>query len=218
MVMIIEILLVLLLIVLVFLFIIFLKSWHIHIIFKNEDLDYSFNVKINILFVNLLFFTVEKSVYLKVQFTLFSKTLDIFELNFNEDKTEETNEEISTDDENDIFENIKQAVPLLIDAKGELYSIIKLLVKMVKFDESYVFLDIGLLDNNLTINLCTLLWTLTAPLYPLNFKLYLTPEINKLLVKSDVNIKFDIILLNLIRILLFILKRKKLRNIVKVLI
>jgi len=217
MVMIIEILLVLLLIVLVFLFLIFLKSWHIHIIFKNDNLEYLCNVILNFLFVNLLFFTLEKSVYLKIQFTLFSKTLNIIEFKLNDNKTEETNDEISTEDE-DIFEKIKQIIPLLNDSKQDLFSIINLFVKMVKFDESYVFLNLGLLDDNLTINLCTLLWTLSAPLYPLNFKLYLTPEINKFLIKSDVNVKFDLCLLNIIKIMLFISRRKNLQNIIKIII
>lgn len=216
--MIVEILIALLFILLVFLFLIFLKSWHIHIIFKNDNSDYSCNVKINFLFINLLFFTVEKFVYLKIQLTLFSKTLNIVEFKLNDKKTEELNEEISDDNDTNLFENIKQLVPLLYDSKEDLYSIIKLLFKIVKFDESYVFLDMGLLDNNLTIKLCSLLWALSAPLYPLNFKLYLNPEMNKLLVKSDINVKFDIFLLNIIKILLIIINRKKLRNIVKVII
>lgn len=216
--MIVEILIALLFILLVFLFLIFLKSWHIHIIFKNDNSDYSCNVKINFLFINLLFFTVEKFVYLKIQLTLFSKTLNIVEFKLNDKKTEELNEEISDDNDTNLFENIKQLVPLLYDSKEDLYSIIKLLFKIVKFDESYVFLDMGLLDNNLTIKLCSLLWALSAPLYPLNFKLYLNPEMNKLLVKSDINVKFDIFLLNIIKILLLIINRKKLRNIVKVII
>lgn len=218
MVMIIKILLALLIILLVFLFLIFLKSWHIHIIFKNDNLDHSFKVKINFLFINLLFFTVEKLVYLKLQLTLFSKTLNIFEFKLNDKKTEDVTEEISTERENDIFDKIKEIFPLLNDSREELYSIIKLIVKMVKFDESYVILNMGLLDNNLTINFCSLLWTLSAPLYPLNFKLYLTPEINKLLVKSDMNVKFDIFLLNALKILILVIKSKKLRNIVKVII
>lgn len=216
--MIVEILIALLFILLVFLFLIFLKSWHIHIIFKNDNSDYSCNVKINFLFINLLFFTVEKFVYLKIQLTLFSKTLNIIEFKLNDKKTEEVNEEISEDNDTNLFENIKQLIPLLYDSKEDLYSIIKLLFKIVKFDESYVFLDMGLLDNNLTIKLCSLLWALSAPLYPLNFKLYLNPEMNKQLIKSDINVKFDIFLLNIIKILLLIINRKKLRNIVKVII
>lgn len=216
--MIVEILIALLFILLVFLFLIFLKSWHIHIIFRNDNSDYSCNVKISFLFINLLFFTVEKFVYLKIQLTLFSKTLNIVEFKLNDKKTEELNEEISEDNDTNLFENIKQLIPLLYDSKEDLYSIIKLLFKIVKFDESYVFLDIGLLDNNLTIKLCSLLWALSAPLYPLNFKLYLNPEMNKQLIKSDINVKFDIFLLNIIKILLLIINRKKLRNIVKVII
>lgn len=214
--MIIEILLVILFILALSLFLIFLKTWHIHIILKNNNLDYSFDIKINFLFFNIFFFTIEKIVYLKLQASFFSKTLDIFELKLNDEKSEEI-ENTSSENEEGTFDKIKQVFSLLNDSKGDLYNIIKLIIKMVKFDESYVILNIGLLENDLTIKLCTLLWALAAPLYPLNFKLYLTPEMNKLLVKSDVNVKFDILLLNLIKILFYVLRRDRLRELIKVL-
>lgn len=214
--MIIEILLVILFILALSLFLIFLKTWHIHIILKNHNLDYTFNIKINFLFFNIFLFTIEKIVYLKLQASFFSKTLDIFELKLNDEKSEEI-ENTSSENEEGTFDKIKQVFSLLNDSKGDLYNIIKLIIKMVKFDESYVILNIGLLENDLTIKLCTLLWALAAPLYPLNFKLYLTPEMNKLLVKSDVNVKFDILLLNLIKILFYVLRRDRLRELIKVL-
>lgn len=214
--MIIEILLVILFILALSLFLIFLKTWHIHIILKNNNLDYSFDIKINFLFFNIFLFTIEKIVYLKFQASFFSKTLDIFELKLNDEKSEEI-ENTSSENEEGTFDKIKQVLPLLDDSKGDLYYIIKLIIKMVKFDESYVILNMGLLENDLTIKLCTLLWALAAPLYPLNFKLYLTPEMNKFLVKSDVNVKFDILLFNLIKILFYILRRDRLRELIKVL-
>lgn len=214
--MIIEILLVILFILALSLFLIFLKTWHIHIILKNNNLDYSFDIKINFLFFNIFLFTIEKIVYLKLQASFFSKTLDIFELKLNDEKSEEI-ENTSSENEEGTFDKIKQILSLLDDSKGDLYYIIKLIIKMVKFDESYVILNMGLLENDLTIKLCTLLWALAAPLYPLNFKLYLTPEMNKFLVKSDVNVKFDILLFNLIKILFYILRRDRLRELIKVL-
>lgn len=214
--MIIEILLVILFILALSLFLIFLKTWHIHIILKNNNLDYSFDIKINFLFFNIFLFTIEKIVYLKLQASFFSKTLDIFELKLNDEKSEEI-ENTSSENEEGTFDKIKQVFSLLNDSKGDLYNIIKLIIKMVKFDESYVILNMGLLENDLTIKLCTLLWALAAPLYPLNFKLYLTPEMNKFLVKSDVNVKFDILLFNLIKILFYILRRDRLRELIKVL-
>ncbi len=214
--MIIEILLVILFILVLSFFLIFLKTWHIHIILKNNNLDYSFDIKINFLFFNIFLFTIEKIVYLKLQASFFSKTLDIFELKLNDEKSEEI-ENTSSENEEGTFDKIKQILSLLDDSKGDLYYIIKLIIKMVKFDESYVILNMGLLENDLTIKLCTLLWALAAPLYPLNFKLYLTPEMNKFLVKSDVNVKFDILLFNLIKILFYILRRDRLRELIKVL-
>ncbi|WP_461436270.1 hypothetical protein [Methanosphaera sp.] len=137
-------------------------------------------------------------------------------MKLNDEKSEEI-ENTSSENEEGTFDKIKQILSLLDDSKGDLYYIIKLIIKMVKFDESYVILNMGLLENDLTIKLCTLLWALAAPLYPLNFKLYLTPEMNKFLVKSDVNVKFDILLFNLIKILFYILRRDRLRELIKVL-
>lgn len=218
--MIIKLLLVLLIIFIAFLFLIFFKSWHIHIIFKNENLDYFYRIIIKFLLFNIAVFTVEKRVHVLLQITLFSKTIKVFEYKLKDkssdsaenESTESTKEE-SSGEEN--IEKIKNNYSLFYDAKKDLLSIVQLLVKMVKFDESWLIMNLGLKDNNLTIKFCTLLWTLFAPLYPLGLKLILTPEINKSIIKTDMNIKFDIFLFNILKILFLIIRRKKLREIMK---
>lgn len=218
--MIIKLLLVLLIIFIAFLFLIFFKSWHIHIIFKNENLDYFYRIIIKFLLFNIAVFTVEKRVHVLLQITLFSKTIKVFEYKLKDkssdsaenESTESTKEE-SSDEEN--IEKIKNNYSLFYDAKKDLLSIVQLLVKMLKFDESWLIMNLGLKDNNLTIKFCTLLWTLFAPLYPLGLKLILTPEINKSIIKTDMNIKFDIFLFNILKILFLIIRRKKLREIMK---
>ncbi len=218
--MIIKLLLVLLIIFIAFLFLIFFKSWHIHIIFKNENLDYFYRIIIKFLLFNIAVFTVEKRVHVLLQITLFSKTIKVFEYKLKdkssdsaENESTESTEEESSDEEN--IEKIKNNYSLFYDAKKDLLSIVQLLVKMVKFDESWLIMNLGLKDNNLTIKFCTLLWTLFAPLYPLGLKLILTPEINKSIIKTDMNIKFDIFLFNILKILFLIIRRKKLREIMK---
>lgn len=225
--MIIKFLLALLIIFIVFLFLIFFKSWHIHISFKNENSDYFYRIIINFLIFGLTFFEREEINYVKVQINILSKTLNLFDIKLNdqtsdsspddtEKSVEDNQSENNSEDEYSISEKIKEAYPLIYDERNSLYSIIKLLVKMLKFDESWVVMNLGLSDNNLTIKICSLLWTLSAPLYPAGLKLYLTPEINNSLIKTDINVKFDILLLNLLKILFFVVRRKKLMDVIKI--
>lgn len=223
--MIFELLLALLIIIIVFLFLIFFKSWHIHIIFKNDNWDYFYRIIINFLFFNITVFTLEKIVRAKLQINLLSKTINVFELKLNDDSEEtsendsqEAIESDSEDDEKELFEKIKESYPILYDAKDQIYSIIELLVKMLKFDESWIVMNLGLSDNNLTIKFCSLLWTLFAPLCPAGLKLYLTPEINKLLIKTDINVKFDLFLGNILKILFLVVRSKKLRRVIQLFI
>ncbi len=214
--MLIELLLLLLVILIVLFFLIFFKTWHIHIIFKNNNLDYSFNVHINFLFLNLLFYSLEETNCLDINIVLFSKTLKVFNIKFNHKESEEEYEENSEDTGNDnTLNKIKQLLPLLEKSKEDLYDVIKLLVDLISFDESYVIMNLGLQDNNMTIKFCSFLWALFAPLYSLNFKLYLTPEINKLMLKSNINLKFSVCLKNLLKIIILVLRRENLQNIIR---
>ena len=230
--MIIELLLVLLILLVVLLFLIFFKSWHIHIIFKNNNADYFYRIVISFLIFNLIFFTRDEIGYLKVQIAIFSKTLDLFDIKLNDGKEDSSQEDSSKEEsqqgiennqseensteEDDLLDKITEAYPLLYDERNNLYSIIKMLVRMLKFDESWITMNLGLSDNNLTIKICSLLWTLSAPLYPVGLKVYLTPEINKTLIKTDTNVKFDVLLFNILKILSLVVQRKKLRDTIKI--
>ena len=230
--MIIELLLVLLILLVVLLFLIFFKSWHIHIIFKNNNADYFYRIVISFLIFNLIFFTRDEIGYLKVQIAIFSKTLDLFDIKLNDGKEDSSQEDSSKEEsqqgiennqpeensteEDDLLDKITEAYPLLYDERNNLYSIIKMLVRMLKFDESWITMNLGLSDNNLTIKICSLLWTLSAPLYPVGLRVYLTPEINKTLIKTDTNVKFDVLLFNILKILSLVVQRKKLRDTIKI--
>lgn len=230
--MIIELLLVLLILLVVLLFLIFFKSWHIHIIFKNNNADYFYKIVISFLIFNLIFFTRDEIGYLKVQITIFSKTLHLFDIKLNDGKEDSSQEDSSKEEsqqgiennqseensteEDDLLDKITEAYPLLYDERNNLYSIIKMLVRMLKFDESWITMNLGLSDNNLTIKICSLLWTLSAPLYPVGLRVYLTPEINKTLIKTDTNVKFDVLLFNILKILSLVVQRKKLRDTIKI--
>ena len=237
-----EFLLILLIIIVVIFFLIFFKRWNIHITFKNDEENYYFFFKINIFFINIVIMLVDNQIQFLLQFSISSKVYDLVKFNLNDKKIDESEEddseednseedeseeddsekEDSDDEENnnvktsDILPKIKEIYPLLYESKEDLFHIVKLIIKMVKFDESYAIINLGLSDNNLTIKFCSLLWALSAPLYPLRFRLHLTPEINKLMIKTEVNIKFNIRLLNILKIIIFIIRKRNLINIIKI--
>ena len=219
-----EFLLILLIIIVVIFFLIFFKRWNIHITFKNYEENYYFFFKINIYFINVVIMLVDNQIQFLLQVAISSKAYDLVKFNLNDKKSDESEENYSDDEDNnedktsDIFPKIKEICPILFESKEDLFHIVNLIIKMVKFDESYAIINLGLADNNLTIKFCNLLWALSAPLYPLKFRLHLTPEINKLMIRPDINIKFNIRLLNILKIIIFIIRKRNLINIIKIIL
>ncbi len=219
-----EFLLILLIIIVVIFFLIFFKRWNIHITFKNDEENYYFFFKINIFFINVVIMLVDNQIQFLLQVAISSKAYDLVKFNLNDKKSDESEENYSDDEDNnedktsDIFPKIKEICPILFESKEDLFHIVNLIIKMVKFDESYAIINLGLADNNLTIKFCNLLWALSAPLYPLKFRLHLTPEINKLMIRTDINIKFNIRLLNILKIIIFIIRKRNLINIIKIIL
>ncbi len=206
-----EILVILLIIIVVLFFLLFFKTWHLHINFKNDNLDYDYDIKIIVLNLFFIVKSIEKNINLIIQLSIFNKDISLVNYTFisNNSKKPEKDE-----DNTEFLSKIKESYPLLNESKKELYGIIKLLLKICKFEESYAIINLGLSDNNLTIKFCNLLWALFAPLYPLNFRVVLTPEINQMTLKSDMNIKFDMLFFNFLRIFWIILKNKNLRKLI----
>lgn len=218
MVMVIEILLILLIILLVFFFLLLFIPWHLHIIFKNNNLKYDYFALIRFLIFCITVRYLNGLIILELKVHFFSNTFKIFKKNVNEIKSEDEEEiEYSENEKNyeDILLEVKEVYSLLNQSKEDLMDIIKVIVKIVKFDESFSIINLGVSDNNLTIKICNILWTLTAPLYALNFRVLLTPEIDNLILKTDSNIKFNIFLIKLLKIIYLFITRKHLRNLIK---
>lgn len=219
--MIIEILIILLIIIVLLILLLFFKTWYIHVLFQNYNSDHYLSLKINIL---LLQINVEK-ILSETEIKFYLKYRNHIKLITTKNLNSKENTETESDDEsedgsdnssnNQYFSKSKKISKLLLDSKEELYRILKLLISIIKFDNSYLKLNIGLGDNNLTIKLCNLIWALSAPLYPLRFQLFLKPEINQTIVKSDGDISFSIKLFNLIKIVFIIIKNRNLRELVK---
>jgi hypothetical protein len=221
--MIIEIIVALLIIIVVLLFLVIFKPWYLHIHFKNNNLDYNYNVSINFLLFNVEIMN-DSNLKIKFSLTFRSKTIPLFEHEVSKENQKETDDEIvdeTIDEDNEkqnLFEKIKDLYFLLKEAEEDLFKLTKLLMDIISFEESFSRINLGIADNTLTIKFCTLLWTLTAPLYPLGFKLIVTPEMNEMILKSDLDLIFKIRVFNILKVLIFILKQKNLRNIVKFLI
>lgn len=220
--MLIEILVIILIIIVLTIFLLFFKSWNVYIIFKNDNLNYLLSLIVRFLFIKVSIkkdnLSTDATFYLNIR----SHSKKLFKKNFkNDEENDEENveENIETDedsqDDESLFIKIKELCPLLFDAREELCGVVLLIIDIIKFKKSTAKINLGLKDNNLTIKLCNLIWMLSAPLYPLKFQVLLTPEINTLILKSDMKISFDMRLLNLIKIVYLFISNKKLRNIVK---
>lgn len=210
--MILEILMVILFILIVLLFLIIIKPLNIHVLFNNNNLDYNGEITINHYLINVEYNFKNKVITLNLIYK--SHKLKIKTINL-EKSDEETSQENTSKE--DITNKLKELYPLLKKAYPDIMELIKLLTKTCKFNTSKINVNLGLNNNNLTIKTCNIIWAMSAPFYPLGLQVLLTPEINKFLIKTDVDISFRIILTNVIRIIIKIFTNKNLRNIIKIL-
>lgn len=218
--MIVEILIILLIIIISIFIFLLIKPLDIHVIIQNNNLDYFAQLFVSILLINIYLYSKNSKLNLSIKIKLFSKEYQLFSREINsdeEDSIEEVSDEKidendSLDDDNSMINKIEKIYPELVEAKKDLFEVIYSLKDLCKFKESNIYINLGLSNNNFTIKFCTLLWSIFAPLYPLNCRLFLTPEINKRIVKSDININFQIFLRNIVKIIIMVLKRKNLRN------
>lgn len=213
-----ELLFALFIIIVVLFFILFFKTWHVHIILKNNNFDYQFIVTIKFLNIKVLIETLDNNYVLRFKLIFFSKMFSLFNYTIKGNKNNKENKDNNKSEDEKLYLSLKKYYSLLIESKKDLYSIIELLITMIKFDVADVIVNLGVKNNYLTIKFCSFLWALTAPLYPLNFRFFLTPEINKLILKSDINIKFDIFLFNLLKIFFRIIKSTNLRKLIRFLL
>lgn len=218
--MLIEILIILLIIIVALLFLIFFNTWHLHILFKSHNLDYSLSLKLKFLFIQIIInkITTDATIIINLKVSTKEKQLFSKQLNSQTNNNIEEESKNTSGGQKELFSKIKEIYPYLYDSKEELYNIIKSMISIVSFNNSCIHLSLGLGDNNTTIKLCSLIWALTAPLYPLQFQLVLTPQINKAILKSRGDITIDIKLKNLLKIMYYVLKIRNLREIIKIIV
>lgn len=225
-----KLLVVFLFILIVALFLLIFSNIHMYVSFKNQNLEYDGNIKINYLLLQLELNIKEK--ILDIAIKIRSKKIHIYSLNL--DKKEDTDEsedgEVTTSDEtkdetkdsddeeensDDKKQNIKQLLKLLSDAKSDIIEIVTYLPNLMKFKNSNIGLNLGLADNQLTIKVSSLIYMISAILYPANLNISFKPEFNALILKSDVDVTLDIIVVNIIKLLIITIKKESIRNIIK---
>ena len=129
------------------------------------------------------------------------------------DKTSEEDSSEASGDENgsnDKLQIIKKYYPDIWELKEDILEIILSLRKIVFFDDSYIRMDLGLGDNNLTIRVSSLIWSITAPFYTLGLHTLVTPVMNECKLNLLSRLNFDVSLLVILKIILKIILNIKL--------
>lgn len=206
-----EILIVFLIIFVVLFFILILKPVHIYLLFKNKNLAHDGVLYINYLLLELELIFDKKILLIKLK--LNQRKIILKKINLNDKKLINNFSDNSQEDNKFNIQTFREILSLMNDSFSEILEIVYLLTKICKFKKSFAMINLGLKDNNLTIKICNVIWAITTPFYPLGVEVILIPEINNYLIKSDIEISFDIVIINILKVLLKIFKSTNLRNI-----
>lgn len=231
-----QIFILILLILIVLLLFLFLKPLHIYLTFNNNNLNYNGIISVK----HILFFSydIQKemlNVGIKIKtnefmplhicfsndetqkskfFSYVKRIINYLSNIFKSDDIEDDNK--SNDSESTIVDKVSEIYPLLNKSASDLYEIVLLVATLCRFNESHAIINFGLNNNNLTIKICNIIWAVTAPLYPLNIKILLTPEINQLTLKSDIDVSCNVFLINILKIFFKVITNRNILNIVKI--
>lgn len=220
--MLVKLLFLLLIILIVIFLIIFSESIHVSVIFNYLNNSMDGQIIIKYYFINYIKDFNNNVTKLVISTRLFSKE---FVLNNNEEESESTSENNSDDkereDENseissekgnfkNILNLIKRYYPDISVLKQDIIEIIVSFKDIFFIDDNYLNINLGLTDNNLTIKICTFLWSLSAIFYPMGLNILIKPIINETKLEVQSNLKFDISLLLVLKILFKILFNIKL--------
>lgn len=211
--MILQIIFMLLLIVILLIFIFFLKPLGVYLSFHRNNQALNGEIIITHYFLKLRYVFEKKALDVFVIWksrNILLRTINLDSIDENnsndnndgdEDKGEDNTDEYEDEFSSNLLENAKEIYPTLKASTSDLYKIVVLIVTLCKFKESNIKLDFGLKNNNLTIKICNILWAITAPLYPFDIHILITPVINKAVVNFDCEVSFDIIIMNILRII-----------------
>lgn len=213
-----ELLMVFLIIIIVSVLILIFSKIHIDILFKNSNPNFNGLITINYLIVQIKYNL--KKQQLKINLHLKNKTKTIKIINTNKqdetDKSENSNTDETQQDAKD--KEIKQLLKDVSNAKVDILEIVAYIPKIIKFNNAKIQLNLGLADSELTTKVTAIIYSIGAVLYPAGLYIELIPVYGEFRIKSNMDIKFDIVIFNCLKLIVKIIRKPKLRKLIKKLI
>ncbi|WP_303235342.1 hypothetical protein [Methanosphaera cuniculi] len=213
-----ELLMVFLIIIIVSVLILIFSKIHIDILFKNSNSNFNGLITINYLIVQIKYNL--KKQQLKINLHLKNKTKTIKIINTNKqdetDKSENSNTDETQQDDKD--KEIKQLLKDVSNAKVDILEIVAYIPKIIKFNNAKIQLNLGLADSELTTKVTAIIYSIGAVLYPAGLYIKLIPVYGEFRIKSNMDIKFDIVIFNCLKLIVKIIRKPKLRKLIKKLI
>ena len=213
-----ELLMVFLIIIIVSVLILIFSKIHIDILFKNSNSNFNGLITINYLIVQIKYDL--KKQQLKINLHLKNKTKTIKIINTNKqdetDKSENSNTDETQQDDKD--KQIKQLLKDVSNAKVDILEIVAYIPKIIKFNNAKIQLNLGLADSELTTKVTAIIYSIGAVLYPAGLYIELIPVYGEFRIKSNMDIKFDIVIFNCLKLIVKIIRKPKLRKLIKKLI
>jgi len=207
------------------LLIIFSESVHISITLKNNNLSYFGVINIKYYFFQIIFDIKSRQLTMLINSKFLTKKITTITQDNSSDETDSDDDSHEDDPSKDVSEEsneeddvnlnkIKQLLKLIYDSKRDIMDLIISVIKLISFKNSYILMNLGLGDNNLTIKTCNTLWAITAPFYTIGLQTILTPQLNETILKSEVNIFLEVELLKILKLIKKVLFNKNIRNII----
>lgn len=217
---IIKILFLIAIILIALLIIIFSESLHISITLKNNNFSYFGVINIKYYFLQIAYDIKSRQISLLINSKYFTKKITTITKDNSSDNTDSDDESSKdnlkdTNEDEDINPNkIKQLIKLIYNSKKDIMELIVLIIDLISFKNSYILMNLGLGDNNLTIKTCNRIWAITAPFYTVGLQTILTPQLNETILKTELNILFEVELLKILKLIKEVLLNKNIRSLI----
>lgn len=202
------------------LIIIFSESLHVSVTLKNNNFSFFGVINIKYYFLQIAYDINSRQISLLINSKYFTKKITTKTKDNSPDKTDSDddsskydNEDINEDNDADL-NKIKQLFKLIYNSKKDVLELIVLIINLISFKNSYILMNLGLGDNNLTIKTCNKIWAITAPLYAVGLQTILTPQLNETILKTELNILFEVELLKILKLIKEIVLNKNIRTII----
>lgn len=213
-----ELLMVFLIIIIISILIAIFSNIYVDVLFKNSNSNFNGVITINYLMVQIKYNLEKQLLKINLHLKNKTKTLKVIDIQKQDeaDKSENSNTDEKQQDAKDM--EIKQLLKDILNAKVDIFEIIAYIPKIIKFDNAKIQLNLGLADSELTTKVSAIIYSIGAVLYPAGLYIELIPVYGEFKIKSGMNIKFNIIIFNCLKLIIKIIRKSKLRKLIKKLI